>query len=220
MLLRENHYYYCTYLLSRAARIPPPHVQLQFRDDKRCVEDLMAEAKFVVSPETKQLEFEAALLAHEDEICAEYERKQAEAAAAKESGGGKGDDAANGKDDGDSRSNDGDRDRRGRSRSGGRDRRGRSSRSRSRSCSRSRSRGRGSSRKEKKAEKEKEVPPPKRGFQEILDKRAVNLGIVFDALVEKAVVKRKEEVRAPGLADVLLWCGFGHFLTYYHAVLA
>ena len=36
---------------------------------------------------------------------------------------------------------------------------------------------------------------PKRGFQEILDKRAVNLGIVFDALVEKAQVKRKEEVR-------------------------
>lgn len=44
---------------------------------------------------------------------------------------------------------------------------------------------------------------PKRGFQEILDKRAVNLGIVFDALVEKAQVKRKEEVGTRLLVESL-----------------
>lgn len=157
----------------------------------------MDEAKFVVTPESKQLEFEAALLAHEDHICAEYERKQEAAAAAaakqneKEGDGvanGKGGDAANGKNDDDS-----DRERRGRSRSGGR--KGRS-RSRSYSRSRSRSRGKGSGGSSRKKDKKKVVEvAPKRGFQEILDKRAVNLGIVFDALVEKAQVKRKEEVR-------------------------
>lgn len=151
----------------------------------------MEEAKFIVTPESKQLEFEAALLAHEDEICAAYERKQ-QAAAAKESGeDGKDDDAANGK-----AGDKSDDEKRGRSRSAGR--RGRShSRSRSRSDSRSRSRGRGGSSRNKREKKKVVVEvPPKRGFQEILDKRAVNLGIVFDALVEKAQVKRKEEVRA------------------------
>lgn len=204
----------------------------QFRDDKRCVEALMEEAKFVVTPETKQLEFEAALLAHEDDKCAEYEQKQkaakeAAAAAGKGEGkddGGKDKDKANGK----GRDKDGSEDgsRRGRSRSRSRsrsgDRRRRSSRSRSDSRSRSRSRsgsrgrggGRGSrrrdrrdrdrdrdSRGDKKKDKAAEEPPPKRVFQEILDKRAVNLGIVFEALVEKAQVKRKEEV---SLLDVAL----------------
>lgn len=183
----------------------------QFRDDKRCVEDLMAEAKFVVTPESKQLEFEAALLAHEDEICAEYDKKQEEAAEAAANGGDEkasktSKSASNGKNkddlddsDDDARSRNGDR--RGRSRSKDRDR-GRRSRSRSRgdrSRSGSRSRGRGGKDKEKKGGKgggdsPVKEEPPKRGFQEILDKRAVNLGIIFDALVEKAVVKRKEEV--------------------------
>ncbi|CAM9486636.1 unnamed protein product, partial [Ectocarpus sp. 13 AM-2016] len=187
----------------------------QFRDDKRCVEALMEEAKFVVTPETKQLEFEAALLAHEDDKCAEYEQKQKaakEAAAAAGKGEGKDDggkEKANGK--GKDGSEDGSRRGRSRSRSRSRsgDRRRRSSRSRSRSDSRSRSRsgsrgrggGRGSRRRErrdrgdKKKDKAADDPPPKRVFQEILDKRAVNLGIVFEALVEKAQVKRKEEER-------------------------
>lgn len=169
---------------------PPPSLPptgFQFRDDKRCVEVLMDEAKFVVTPESKQLEFEAALLAHEDHICAEYERKQAAAAAAAKESEKDGDDVANGKNDDDS-----DRgERRGRSRSGGR--KGRS-RSRSYSRSRSRSRGKGGGSSRKRDKKKVVEVAPKRGFQEILDKRAVNLGIVFDALVEKAQVKRKEEV--------------------------
>lgn len=158
----------------------------------------MADSKFLVTPETKQLEFEAALLAHEDEICAEYERKQAEAAA---NGGGddKKDRGKSSKDDNDLYSRDGDR--RGRSRSGERGRRSRSrsrdDRSRSRSRSRGRS-GRDRDRDRKSSRRESPMKPPKRGFQEILDKRAVNLGIIFDALVEKAVVKRKEEVRCLG----------------------
>lgn len=193
-------------ILRTSKRLP------QFRDDKRCVEDLMDAAKFVVTPETKQLEFEAALLAYEDDMCAEFERKQEEAATAlatKESGGGDDSKAkANGKagkddDDGDTANGDGRK--RGRSRSGGRRSKSRSrSKSDSRSRSRSRSRTRGSrkgrDRDHKKEKAEKKVVPevaPTRGFQEILDKRAVNLGIVFDALVEKAVVKRKEEVSCP-----------------------
>lgn len=164
----------------------------QFREDKRCVEDLMEEAKFVVTPETKQLEFEAALLAHEDDKCAEYERKQAAAKEGSAAANG------NGKEKADSDSEGGKRGR-SRSRSGGRKRKGSRSRSRSDSRSRSRSRsgsrGRGGRKREKKEKKDKKVEPPapKRVFQEILDKRAVNLGIVFDALVEKAQVKRKEE---------------------------
>lgn len=182
----------------------------QFRDDKRCVEALMEEAKFVVTPETKQLEFEAALLAHEDDKCAEYERKQAaakEAATSEDKGeekGGEEKEKANGKHKDDSDSEDGGG-RKGRSRSRERKRRGSRSRSRSdsrsrsrgsRSRSRSRGRGGGVRRREKKEERKKDKveAAPKRVFQEILDKRAVNLGIVFDALVEKAQVKRKEEV--------------------------
>lgn len=151
----------------------------------------MEAAKFTVMPETKQIEFEAALLAHEDEMCADYERRMALAKEqeAKEKKDGDKSTATNGgrddEEDYDRRS----RDRRGRSRSYSR------SRSRSRSRSYSRGRGGGSSRRRReKAEKAAMEAPPKRGFQEILDKRAVNLGIVFDALVEKAVVKRKEEV--------------------------
>lgn len=186
----------------------------QFRDDKRCVEGLMEEAKFVVTPETKQLEFEAALLAHEDDKCAEYERKQAAAkeekeaaaAAAAAASEGKGEEKeaeekaqANGKhkDDSDSDDGGGGGGKKGRSRSRERKRRGSRSRSRSDSRSRSRSRGRGGGRRREKKEdkkKDKVEAAPKRVFQEILDKRAVNLGIVFDALVEKAQVKRKEEV--------------------------
>ena len=157
----------------------------------------MEAAKFVVTPETKQIEFEAALLAHEDDVCAEYERKAALAKEQEEKEKEK--DAhdydkdkkttsANGKD---ADADDKDRSRREKDR----DRRDRRSRSHSRSRSRSRARGDGSRRRrEKKPDKVLEAPP-KRGFQEILDKRPVNLGIVFDALVEKAVVKRKEEVR-------------------------
>lgn len=190
----------------------------QFRDDKRCVEALMEEAEFVVTPETKQLEFEAALLAHEDDKCAEYERKQAaakeaaDAAAAATATGsedGKGeekekDEKPNGKhkEDSDSDGGGGGR-KKGRSRSRERKRRGSRSRSDSRSRSRSRSRGRGGGggsgrggKRERKEDRKKDKveAAPKRVFQEILDKRAVNLGIVFDALVEKAQVKRKEEV--------------------------
>lgn len=147
----------------------------------------MEAAKFTVTPETKQIEFEAALLAHEDEMCADYERRMALAKEQEAKEKKDGDKSANGgkgdpEDDHDRRS----RDRRGRSRS--------YSRSRSRSRSYSRGRGGGSRRRREKAEKAAMEAPPKRGFQEILDKRAVNLGIVFDALVEKAVVKRKEEV--------------------------
>lgn len=149
----------------------------------------MEAAKFTVTPETKQIEFEAALLAHEDEMCADYERRMAVAKEqeAKEKKDGDKSTASNGgRDDGEHDHDRKSRDRRGRSRS--------HSRSRSRSRSYSRGRGGGSRRRREKAEKAALETPPKRGFQEILDKRAVNLGIVFDALVEKAVVKRKEEV--------------------------
>lgn len=205
----------------------------QFRDDKRCVEELLVDSKYIVTPESTQTEFEEHLRDYENQICEAYEAKKARKEAAEkpeadaDANGKKGGDkerdgSSNGKGkrgeddrdhDDDDRSRDGSR--RGRSRSGDRHRRSRSrSRSRSRdsrSRSRSRSRGRGGGREKsrKKSRALEEEKPPKRGFQEIMDKRTVNLAIIFDALVEKAVVKRKEEVRA----DVLV-CTYRVYAVY------